>query len=61
MKSRVNQGITVKPIDVAKTKLEIKKCHPSVQRYVESLERLVEIQKNTLDKAIKKIKELLCQ
>ena len=32
MKSRVNQGITVKSIDVAKTKLEIKKCHPSVQR-----------------------------
>lgn len=56
--SRVNKGINVKSIDVAKTKIEIKKCPIAVQQYISSLESLVDIQKHTIDKAIKKLKSL---
>ena len=46
----------VNSIDVNKAKKELKKCPKIVQDYVRSLEGLYEMNKNTLDKAIKKLK-----
>lgn len=56
--SKVNQEVKVKSIDVEKTKALVKKSPKEVQRYVASLETVCEIQRNTIDKAIKKLKSL---
>lgn len=53
----MKKGIDVRSIDVAKTKIEIKKCPISVQQYISSLEGLIEMQRHTINKAVKKLKE----
>ena len=51
-------SVKVKSVDVEKVKVQIKRCPISVQRYISSLETVCKIQRETLDKAIKKLREL---
>ena len=49
-------NIEVKSIDTNQVKAELKKCPKIVQDYVRSLEGVYEMNKATLDKAIKQLR-----
>ena len=48
-------SVVVKSIDLYQVKEQLKKCPKEVQDYVRALENVYEINKNTLNKAIKKL------
>lgn len=51
-------SIEVKSIDTDRVKKELKNCPKVVQDYVRSLEKVYKANRESLDKAISKIKEL---
>jgi hypothetical protein len=54
----MNEMLHVESIDESKAKEELKKCPKIVRDYVRSLEDVYKMNKETLNRAIIKIKEL---
>lgn len=51
---------SVKVLDIDKAKKEVKNCPLIVRQYVKALDHIIEIQKQTIEAAIKKLREKGC-